>query len=991
MDVAELVRLTALSTPERRARTAQVIPATADVPAPDEVARLVAAEQATAAAAGAAASDLVRAMEPVDRAVLTQLNQQNEAVRTTLAGLARGDAGDDWQRRCIDDSLRDRNTSLWQGLHQVSGRAEELNSSLDALALQQIALPEFDASGPTGRSAQLTAGRALRTHAANGGKIRAKGLFRSQPEKNAERLLAATVNDVAPSTPEQLDAVLTRLTAEVEADALVARWAEVGHVIGTQASVRFTVSALVDAHLALSRAVQALAAMAAVRVLLRDSGVTVALESREDWTAFSEALPGVAAQLEAQDAQLAVEAALAGVRHLADVERSAPEVRDLVQALALRDVPGYAQAHAALAVAAVEAESQRRADELAREVSAQHPGLLALIDATATDEEWSTRLGDLQGAWAWAKALTFFEDQRRPGREAALDQQLAEVTTSFGSVTGELAAEKAWNATLTRMTSHQSQALRAYQSASASRGAGTGKFAHRFSAAAKEAMAEARGAVPAWIMPLAEVLETVPPHKNSFDVVIIDEASQASIETLYLLWLAPRVIVVGDDRQCAPSQVAMGALQPIFDKLDSYLSELPNYLRVSMTPKDSLFSLLTTRFGSVVRLREHFRCMPEIIDWSSREFYADAPLVPLRQFGRDRLAPLKVRYVQGAPSEGENARLRNPREAAAIAQQVADCIADPRYDGKTFGVVVLQGQAQVDAIENELRSRIAPDVYEQRRLRVGTPPDFQGDERHVMMLSLVVGANRKNTAQVLEEQRRRYNVAASRAQDQMWLFHSVTQDVLSPKDLRRLLLAHLSDPPAARSSEDLGNVTAGEKHPAFDSLFEQRVFLAIRDRGYQVTPQWEVNGRRIDLVVTGARAGSPSSATATPGTPAPTRSTTTCTANKSSSAPGGGSGGFATASSTGTPSGRWRVCGRRSRAGGSSRTNRRSRKNLTSGSLPTWPQLRRRRRSFRSGLSSRCLRHVLLPALSLCRLRRFVRGGGRTAGRSGNGVGCGRS
>ncbi|WP_432501825.1 AAA domain-containing protein [Kineococcus arenarius] len=851
--VGELVRLTASATPERRARTAQVIPSVNDLPTPERVASLVAAEQATAAAAGAAVSDLVSAMEPVSRDVLAQLEHENEVVRTTLAGLSRGDAGDEWQRRCIDDSLRGRNTSLWQGLHQVSGRAEDMNRALDGLALQRVVLPDFEPSGPEGMAAQLTAGRALRAHAAAGGKIRAKGMFRSAPEKQAERLLAATVNDVAPSTVEQLDVVLTQLAVEVDARELIARWADVGHEVLPNASVRLTVSSLVDAHHALSRASRALEAMSAVRELLRGAGVTLALDSREEWTAFADALPGVAAQLDAQAARRAVEELLDDVQRIAAVDRAAPECRALARAVALRDVAGYAQAHSALADAAVEAASQRRADELARAVEANHPGLSALIDASAADPAWTTRLGDLEGAWAWGKASTFFQDQRRPGREAVLDRQLAEVTASIGSLTGQLAAEKAWDATLSRMTARQSQALRAYQSATQSRGAGTGKFAHRFALAAKEAMTQARGAVPAWIMPLAEVLETVPPDKNSFDVVIIDEASQASIETLYLLWLAPRVIVVGDDRQCAPSQVAMGALQPIFDKLDTYLAALPNYLRVSLTPKDSLFSLLTTRFGSVIRLREHFRCMPEIIDWSSREFYADAPLVPLRQYGSDRLAPLRVRYVQGAPSEGENAKLRNRREAAAIAQQVAACIADPAYAGKTFGVVVLQGQAQVDVIEQKLRQVVRPDVYEQRRLRVGTPPDFQGDERNVIMLSLVVGPNRTNTAQTSEEAKRRYNVGASRAQDQMWLFHSVTADSLKPTDLRRSLLTHLSDPPAPRSAADLGNVTPDVRHPVFDSLFEQRVYLAIRERGYQVTPQWEVNGRRIDLVVTGAK------------------------------------------------------------------------------------------------------------------------------------------
>ncbi len=56
------------------------------------------------------------------------------------------------------------------------------------------------------------------------------------------------------------------------------------------------------------------------------------------------------------------------------------------------------------------------------------------------------------------------------------------------------------------------------------------------------------------------------------------------------------------------------------------------------------------------------------------------------------------------------------------------------------------------------------------------------------------------------------------------------------------------EPPA------LAEVPANRPHPAFGSLFEQRVFREIAGRGYLVTPQVEVNGRRVDLVVSGGRA-----------------------------------------------------------------------------------------------------------------------------------------
>jgi very-short-patch-repair endonuclease len=352
-------------------------------------------------------------------------------------------------------------------------------------------------------------------------------------------------------------------------------------------------------------------------------------------------------------------------------------------------------------------------------------------------------------------------------------------------------------------------------------------------------------------MPLDVVLETLAPVRDSFDVVIVDEASQASIEDLFLLWLAPRVIVVGDDKQCAPSQVRMGELEPIFSKLTSYLPDMPGYLRDAFTPKSSLFDLLRTRFGAVIPLREHFRCMPEIIEFSSRQFYADEPLVPLRQFGADRLPPLRAVKVEGAATEGSSTRLRNRIEAEAIVSQLEACLADPAYAGKTMGIVVLQGTGQVQLLHRMLLERIDPKEWEQRRLRVGTPPDFQGDERDIIMVSLVIAE--KRAAVTGTEWQRRFNVAASRAKDQLWLFHSVGLDQLSATDLRASLLSYVLNPPPALVADVLTGVTPEEPHPAFRSLFDQRVFVKLHERGFHVTPQVEVNGRHIDLVVTGAR------------------------------------------------------------------------------------------------------------------------------------------
>ena len=59
-------------------------------------------------------------------------------------------------------------------------------------------------------------------------------------------------------------------------------------------------------------------------------------------------------------------------------------------------------------------------------------------------------------------------------------------------------------------------------------------------------------AIPVWIMPLNRVVESFNPRNNKFDVLIIDEASQANILSLAVLYLAKKVIVVGDDEQVSP-------------------------------------------------------------------------------------------------------------------------------------------------------------------------------------------------------------------------------------------------------------------------------------------------------------------------------------------------------------------------------------------------------------------------------------------------------
>ena len=114
-----------------------------------------------------------------------------------------------------------------------------------------------------------------------------------------------------------------------------------------------------------------------------------------------------------------------------------------------------------------------------------------------------------------------------------------------------------------------------------------------------------------------------------------------------------------------------------------------------------------------------------------------------------------------------------------------------------------------------------------------------------MFLSMV--SSPKNVhAQTRDTYEQRFNVAASRAQDRMYLVRSLGIDDLSSKDvLRRNLISHFSTPFAQ-------DETCIENLRSFcESDFEREVYDLLTERGYKVIPQVKVGGYRIDMVVEG--------------------------------------------------------------------------------------------------------------------------------------------
>jgi very-short-patch-repair endonuclease len=190
----------------------------------------------------------------------------------------------------------------------------------------------------------------------------------------------------------------------------------------------------------------------------------------------------------------------------------------------------------------------------------------------------------------------------------------------------------------------------------------------------------------------------------------------------------------------------------------------------------------------------------------------------------------------------------NELEADWVAALVAACCGHPAYKESTLGVISLLGEDQARAILDRVRRRVSPEELEHRAFIAGDAYHFQGDERDVMFLSLVEAPDARRPA-VLNRRtdQQRFNVAASRARDQMWLVHSIDAMEFHPEDMRGRLLTHFG-----QADQRARNWRAVEEILRNDAYhFQRLVAKQIIERGYRARAEVRVGQYRIDLVVDG--------------------------------------------------------------------------------------------------------------------------------------------
>jgi len=229
-----------------------------------------------------------------------------------------------------------------------------------------------------------------------------------------------------------------------------------------------------------------------------------------------------------------------------------------------------------------------------------------------------------------------------------------------------------------------------------------------------------------------------------FDYVIIDEASQATIQSsLIPLGLGHVAVLVGDHKQLPPFSLAHETPQKsLFEHL---------YADDGIYGKD-----IGTRFDTQYRMDE------AIAGFSSQEFYegslktADSAAKIRKDLSSK---PIGMFDVPGENETGGQSKA-NPKEAECVGMQLEMLIRNEGLTGGNIGVAAAYRQ-QIEEIATQTEELDLPGVSD---VKIDTFDSFQGSERDAMVLSFTRSNSQGNIGFLGNEiGERRLNVAITRA------------------------------------------------------------------------------------------------------------------------------------------------------------------------------------------------------------------------------------
>ena len=342
---------------------------------------------------------------------------------------------------------------------------------------------------------------------------------------------------------------------------------------------------------------------------------------------------------------------------------------------------------------------------------------------------------------------------------------------------------------------------------------------------------------PVWLISSLSVPSRVPLVPGLFDLLIMDEASQCDIaSSLPLFHRAKRAAVVGDPLQ-------LGFIPGLSVRQEHALMDhagLPRVGRAAIAQsKRSLFEFADSR--PVARthfLADQFRSAGDIVDYLNEGFYANR-LRARRSDDQLTVVPGHRPGIDWVDVKGKTQRIEdanvNDAEAKEIARRIVELASDTKFTGSIGALTPFVGQ--VNRIITELDTLKGADWRKSRSIKIATIDKFQGGEADVVYFSLVVTAGAPiGAVSFLQKERRRFNVAISRAKAVCIVVGDLDAAKASNIPHLRRLAWHTTRPQSDISHE-------------MDSRWEEILFGALKNRGRDPSPQYEIGRRRLDFAL----------------------------------------------------------------------------------------------------------------------------------------------
>ena len=374
-----------------------------------------------------------------------------------------------------------------------------------------------------------------------------------------------------------------------------------------------------------------------------------------------------------------------------------------------------------------------------------------------------------------------------------------------------------------------------------------------------------------WLMTPEVVSDILPFEKNTFDIVIFDEASQLYVEkSIPSIYRAKKVIIAGDQKQLKPSSLGQGR---ILDEIDE--EEITD----GFLEYESLLDAAKYKYKSTM-LNYHYRSKyEELIAFSNYAFY-DGKLMIISNANRTDEKPIERIKIEN----GQWINKQNEQEAQTVIKLIRNILIT-RKNNETIGVITFNA-SQMNLIEDLIEKEKNLDsnfatlmLAEENRFTNGENISFfvknieavQGDERDIIIFCIGYAKNEVGRVAInfgwlnQDGGENRLNVAISRAKEKIFVVTSIEPEELLVDSTKnngpKLFKQYLEYVKAidARNNELAESIllsladrnTQEQNQIIFDSEFEEEVYKKLIERGYNVKTQYGVGGYRIDLVIQG--------------------------------------------------------------------------------------------------------------------------------------------